>query len=166
MRKTIKEKRKMEKATFGAGCFWGIEDAFRQINGVSSTQVGFMGGDKNNPSYEEVCRKKTGHIEVVEVTYDSQKTSYEVLLKLFWESINPTQQNGQGPDIGSQYRTIIFYHTPAQKEEAEESKTILQKKYSEQIATTIEPASTFFRAEEYHQQYFEKQGIGGRGVCH
>ena len=155
-----------EKATFGGGCFWGIEDTFRQVAGVIATQVGFMGGASQDPSYEEVCSDKTGHVEVVEVTYNPQKTTYAALLNVFWENINPTQQNGQGPDIGSQYRTVIFYHTAQQKQQAEESKQAEQKKHTTPIATSIEQATEFFRAEEYHQQYFEKKNMGGKGMCH
>ena len=156
----------MEKATFGGGCFWGIEDSFRQLKGVNSTQVGFMGGTTSEPSYEEVCVKNTGHVEVVEVTYDPNILKYQQLLELFWKNINPVQKNGQGPDIGSQYRSVIFYHNNQQKEAAEQSKQQMQSDYNEQIATVIEPIAEFFRAEEYHQQYLEKKGMGGKGVCY
>jgi peptide-methionine (S)-S-oxide reductase len=151
----------MAKATFGAGCFWGVEAAFRKTPGVTSTQVGFMGGSVENPTYKQVCYEDTGHAEVVEVTYDPEQVSYESLLKTFWDVHDPTQVNRQGPDVGDQYRTVIFYHTPEQKEAAEQSKAELEEsgKYSRPIATQIEPAEEFYRAEEYHQQYLEKKGL-------
>jgi peptide-methionine (S)-S-oxide reductase len=156
---------KMEKATFGAGCFWGVEAAFRQVEGVKETAVGYMGGTLDNPTYEDVCTDKTGHVEVVEVTYDPAEVTYEELLKVFWTNHDPTQVNRQGPDHGTQYRTVIFYHTPEQKAAAERSKKALDEsgKFRRPIATAIEPAQTFWRAEEYHQQYLEKRGLAS---CH
>ncbi len=157
---------KLEKATFGGGCFWGVEAAYRQIKGVKSTRVGYMGGDMPNPTYKDVCTDRTGHVEVVEVTYDSSKVSYEDMLNVFWENINPTQMNRQGPDFGTQYRSVIFYHDEKQKKAAVASREKLQKsaKYkNEKIVTAIEPAAEFYQAEEYHQQYLEKRGLS---TCH
>ena len=159
------DKNKLEKATFGAGCFWGVEAAFRQIKGVISTQVGYMGGNMKSPTYEDVCTDETGHAEVVEITYDPKKVPYEQLLDVFWGNHNPTQVNGQGPDIGTQYRSAIFYNTEEQKKKAMASKEKLEKskKYKNQIATEITKAQTFYKAEEYHQQYLEKRGLSS---CH
>ncbi len=144
-----------ELATFGAGCFWGVEADFRQIRGVVATQVGYEGGHTENPSYRDVCSHTTGHAEVVQVEYDPARVSYDDLLKVFWENHDPTQVNRQGPDVGDQYRTVIFYHTPEQQAAAQASKERLEaeKKYRRPIATQIVPAETFYRAEEYHQQY-------------
>jgi peptide-methionine (S)-S-oxide reductase len=155
----------MQKATFGAGCFWGVEAAFRQIKGVTSTAVGYLGGNYENPSYEDVCTGRTGHAEVVEVEYDPAVAAYEDLLKVFWENHDPTQLNRQGPDTGTQYRSAIFFHTPDQEVAARESKDKLQSsgRYKRLIVTEITPASAFYRAEEYHQQYLEKRG---RASCH
>lgn len=152
----------MQKAAFGAGCFWGIEDVFRKINGVVSTQVGYMGGSLKNPTYHDVCTGRTGHAEVVEVTYDASQVSYDDLLSVFWRVHDPTQLNRQGPDIGTNYRSVIFYYTEEQKEVAEKSKMNLSKsgRYRRPIVTEIVPSSTFWRAEEYHQQYYAK-GSGG-----
>lgn len=150
---------KTDKATFAAGCFWGVEAAFRQIKGVISTQVGYTGGNMNNPSYEDVCTDETGHAEAVEVTYDSSKISYEKLLDVFWQNHDPTQLNRQGPDVGTQYRSAIFYYNEKQKKAAEKSLKEQQKKYKNKIVTEIKPASKFYRAEEYHQQYLEKRGL-------
>jgi peptide-methionine (S)-S-oxide reductase len=154
-----------EKATFGAGCFWGVEAAFRQVQGVTSTAVGYMGGTMNNPTYRDVCTDETGHAEVVEVTFDPAQVTYADLLKVFWENHDPTQFNRQGPDYGKQYRTAIFFHTPEQEAAARASKAELEKsrKYSRPIVTEITPASEFWRAEEYHQQYLEKKGLAN---CH
>ncbi|MBD3232521.1 MAG: peptide-methionine (S)-S-oxide reductase MsrA [candidate division Zixibacteria bacterium] len=151
----------MAKATFGAGCFWGVEAEFRKLDGVTSTAVGYMGGDTENPTYQEVCTDKTGHAEAVEVTYNPDDVSYEKLLNLFWEMHDPTTLNRQGPDIGNQYRSVIFYHDDQQKELAEKSKKELDEsgKYRNPVVTEIVPAETFYRAEEYHQQYYEKKGI-------
>jgi peptide-methionine (S)-S-oxide reductase len=152
----------MQKATFGAGCFWGVEAAFRCVEGVVSTAVGYMGGTLENPTYEDVCTDRTGHVEVVEVVYDPSHVSYDELLNVFWRIHDPTTPNQQGPDVGTQYRSVIFYHTPEQEAVARASKEKLQKsgKYKRELVTEIEPATTFWHAEEYHQQYFEKHGLG------
>lgn len=154
-----------EKATFGAGCFWGVEEAFRKVKGVVATQVGYMGGTTTYPTYEQVCTGQTGHAEVVEVTYDPEVISYDTLLDLFWRIHDPTQKNRQGPDIGTNYRSVIFYHLSDQKVLAEASRDRLQQsgRYRRPIVTEIVPASTLWRAEEYHQRYFEKRG---GGTCH
>jgi len=152
----------MEKATFGAGCFWHVEAAYRQIKGVKSTAAGFMGGSLKNPSYKDVCTDKTGHAEVVQVEFDPKKVSYDKLLGVFWKNHDPTQMNRQGPDVGTQYRSVIFYHNQKQKTTAIASrkKLVSGKKYKdEQIATELKPASTFYKAEDYHQQYLEKRGL-------
>ena len=151
----------MKTATFGAGCFWGVEHTFRKMQGVESTQVGFMGGQTENPTYKEVCYSNTGHVEVVEVNYDPARVSYNELLEVFWSNHNPTQVNRQGPDVGEQYRSVIFVHDDEQKEVALRSKSDLNKsgRYPSPIATHIEDASQFYRAEEYHQNYFEKMGV-------
>jgi peptide-methionine (S)-S-oxide reductase len=150
----------MKQATFGAGCFWGIEAEFRQIPGVIDTAAGYSGGHRTNPSYEEVCDGRTGHAEVVQVTYDPTKVAYEQLLEVFWTSHDPTQLNRQGPDVGEQYRSVIFYHDEEQKTEAEESKRLFEKmgRFRRPIVTQIVPAMPFYRAEEYHQQYLRKRG--------
>lgn len=152
---------KEEKAYFGAGCFWGVEAAFRQIKGVLGTAVGYMGGKTAHPTYEEVCSDRTGHVETVEVRYDSERTSYQDLLKVFWENHNPTTPNRQGADVGSQYRSVIFYTSPEQEQEAQRSKADLEQsgQYDEPVVTTIEPAPPFHLGEEYHQQYLEKRGL-------
>lgn len=149
-----------EKATFGAGCFWGVEAAFRQVRGVISTSVGYMGGTLENPTYEDVCTDRTGHAEVVEVLYDPSEVSYEELLEVFWGIHDPTTPNRQGPDRGTQYRSVIFYHTTEQEAAARASKEKLQVSgiFKRPIVTQIEPAKQFYRAEEYHQQYYEKTG--------
>ncbi len=151
----------MEKATFGAGCFWGVEATFRQIEGVTSTAVGYMGGSLANPTYEDVCTDRTGHAEVVQVEYDPSRVSYEQLLDLFWGNHDPTTLNRQGPDAGTQYRSAIFFHNPEQAAAARASKEKLQAsgKYRRAIVTEIVPATEFWRAEEYHQQYLEKRGL-------
>lgn len=150
----------MEKATFAAGCFWGVEAAFRQVKGVVSTSVGYTGGSFADPTYKDVCSGRTGHAEAVEVEYDPAMLSYEELLTLFWDTHDPTTLNRQGPDVGTQYRSAIFHHTPGQRTAAEASKEMLQKsgRYSRPIVTEITPASQFNRAEDYHQQYLEKRG--------
>jgi peptide-methionine (S)-S-oxide reductase len=155
----------MEKATFGAGCFWGVEAAFRQIPGVVSTVVGYMGGTLRNPSYKDVCTDRTGHVEVVEVQFDPGQATYAQLLQVFWESHDPTQLNRQGPDVGTQYRSAIFFHTPEQEAAARASKDERQRSgiYKRPIVTEIVPAAEFWRAEEYHQQYLEKRGLAS---CH
>ena len=159
------EKTTLEKATFGAGCFWGVEAAFRQIKGVVSTAVGFSGGNYDNPSYHDVCTGRTGHAEVVEVTYDPARVSYEDLLKVFWENHNPTTLNRQGWDVGTQYRSAIYFHNATQEAAARASKEQLEKsgKYRKPIVTEVTPASTFYMAEDYHQQYLEKRGLSS---CH
>lgn len=152
-----------EKTTFGAGCFWGVEAAFRKIKGVVSTAVGYSGGRLKNPTYDDVCTDQTGHAEVVQVEYDPLRVTYDQLLDLFWQLHDPTTPNRQGPDIGTQYRSAIFYHTPEQKSAAEASKERLRKsgRHQRPIVTEITPAAEFYRAEEYHQQYFDKRGIAG-----
>ena len=151
----------LEKATFGAGCFWGVEAAFRKVDGVVDTAVGYSGGHTTNPTYEDVCSHTTGHAEVVQVTFDPARVSYEELLEVFWRIHDPTQVNRQGPDIGDQYRSVIFYHSGEQRRIAEESRAALEAsgRLSRPVATKIEPAQTFWRAEEYHQRYYEKRGI-------
>jgi peptide-methionine (S)-S-oxide reductase len=155
----------MEKATFGAGCFWGVEMAFRRIPGVISTQVGYMGGTLKNPTYQDVCTDQTGHAEVVEVTYDPEKVCYEDLLEAFWKIHDPTLLNRQGPDFGTQYRSVIFFHTPAQEAAARASKEKLAsvRMGKGTVVTEIVPALAFWRAEDYHQQYLEKRGLA---QCH
>lgn len=150
----------MEKATFGAGCFWHVEEVFRQAQGVVSTQVGYMGGVKENPTYEDVCSRTTGHAEVVEVTFDPSRVSYDELLRLFWECHDPTQLNRQGPDVGSNYRSVIFCHTTGQAERARASleREKVSGRHHRPIVTEIVPAAVFWRAEEYHQQYVAKRG--------
>jgi peptide-methionine (S)-S-oxide reductase len=154
-----------ETATFGAGCFWGIEAAFRNIPGVIDAAVGYSGGHMRNPTYKDVCTDETGHAEVVQVTFDPSKLRYEQLLDAFWQMHDPTQINRQGPDFGSQYRSAIFFHSPEQKASAEKSKAALQAsgKFRKPIATEITPAGPFYRAEEYHQRYLEKRGAAS---CH
>lgn len=151
----------MSKALFGAGCFWGVEAAFRQVEGVLATAVGYSGGRLENPTYENVCSGRTGHAEVVEVEYDPSKVTYEQLLDVFWENHDPTTLNRQGPDVGEQYRSAIFTLAPEQEAAARASKERLEKsgRYKRPIVTEITPASTFYRAEEYHQRYLEKHGL-------
>lgn len=150
-----------EKATFGAGCFWGVEAAFRRLKGVVSTAVGYSGGSSKNPTYKDVCSGRTGHAEVVQVEYDPSKTSYEELLNVFWGVHDPTQMNRQGPDVGTQYRSAIFFHNAEQEAAAKAAKARLENsgQYGKQIATEIVPVSEFYMAEEYHQRYLEKHGI-------
>ena len=150
-----------EKATFGAGCFWGVEATFREIDGVVDAAAGYEGGHTENPTYKDVCTDRTGHAEVVEVEFDPAKVSYEQILDVFWKSHDPTQVNRQGPDYGTQYRTVIFFHTPEQEQIARASKAKLEasSRLHRPVATRIEPAGTFYRAEEYHQQYLAKQGL-------
>jgi len=151
----------MSKATFAAGCFWGVEAAFRQIPGVLSTAVGYEGGTLANPSYQDVCTDRTGHAEVVEVEYDPARVSYDRLLDVFWENHDPTQKNRQGPDVGTQYRSAIFFQDAEQQRAAKASKEKLEKsgRYRRPIVTEIVPAATFWKAEDYHQQYLEKRGL-------
>ncbi len=149
------------KATFAAGCFWHVEDLLSKTKGVKSTQVGYIGGQLSNPTYEEVCTDKTGHAEAVEVEYNPDEISYEKLLDVFWNNHNPTTLNRQGPDVGIQYRSVIFYHNDKQKEIAEISKQKLDKsgQYDRSIVTEIVPTPIFYKAEEYHQKYFKKHGF-------
>ncbi len=149
-----------KKATFGAGCFWGVEATFRRIDGVISTAVGYLGGALENPTYQDVCTGRTGHAEVVEVTYDPAKTTFEQLLDVFWSCHNPTTLNRQGPDVGEQYRSAVFFHDADQEAAARDSKEKLERsgRFTRPIVTEITPASTFYRAEDYHQQYLEKMG--------
>src|SRR5687768_11248280 len=156
----------METAMFGAGCFWGVEAAFRQVPGVKSTQVGYAGGQTQNPTYKDVCTDETGHAEVVLVEYDPQLASYQQLLDVFWNCHNPTTLNRQGPDVGTQYRSAIFFYTPEQEAVARASKEKLEQsgRWRVPIVTEITPASDFYPAEEYHQRYLEKRGISGH--CH
>jgi len=149
-----------EKATFGAGCFWGVEETFRTLPGVTASAVGYAGGSTENPSYEDVCTDETGHAEVVQVEFDPAQVSYEKLLEVFFANHNPTTLNRQGPDMGTQYRSVIFYHSPEQKAQAEAAKAKLEasRKFPKPIVTQIEPAPTFWRAEEYHQKYLQKRG--------
>ena len=155
----------MKKATFGAGCFWGVEEAFRRIDGVTGTAVGYLGGSLENPTYEDVCTGRTGHAEVVQVEYDPSRVSFERLLDEFWESHDPTTLNRQGPDIGTQYRSAIFFHDEEQEAAASASRERLDAsgKFRRPIVTEITRATPFYRAEEYHQQYLAKRG---RSSCH
>jgi peptide-methionine (S)-S-oxide reductase len=154
-----------EIATFGAGCFWGVEAAFRRVPGVLDAAVGYTGGHTENPTYKDVCTDRTGHAEVVQVTFDPAQVSYEKLLDVFWEEHDPTQVNRQGPDFGKQYRSAIFFNSPEQEAIAKKSKAALEAsgKFRRPIATEITPATTFYRAEEYHQRYLEKRGAAS---CH
>ena len=149
-----------KKATFGAGCFWGVEAAFRQIDGVMKTEAGYEGGHLDNPTYEDVCSHTTGHAEVVQVTYEPEQVSYEELLGVFWAKHDPTQMNRQGWDVGDQYRSVVFVHDDEQRVAAERSKAELDAsgRYRKPVVTAIEPAQTFYAAEDYHQQYLEKRG--------
>ena len=150
-----------ERATFGAGCFWGVEDVFSQITGVISTAVGYSGGNHKNPNYKDVCTGTTGHAEVVHLEYDSSTVSYETLLQAFWDNHDPTTLNRQGPDVGTQYRSVVFFHTPEQQISADSFKVQLEKKdqFKRPIVTEITEATTFYRAEDYHQKYLEKRGL-------
>ena len=155
----------MEKATFGAGCFWGVEATFRSIPGVVSTLVGYCGGKTDNPTYQDVCTDTTGHAEVVEITFDPAQLPYEQLLETFWKLHDPTTPNRQGPDVGSQYRSVIFFHSPAHEAAARAAKERLDKsgKFRNPVVTQIVPAAPFYKAEEYHQRYLEKRGLAS---CH
>ena len=154
----------LEIATFAAGCFWGVEDEFMKVRGVKSTRVGYTGGNLTNPTYEDVCTDRTGHAEAIQLKYDPKEISYEELLELFWSLHNPTTINRQGPDIGTQYRSSIFFHTPEQEKIARRVKQELDgSKFQNKIVTEIVPASIFYPAEEYHQKYYQK--IGGGSCC-
>ena len=155
----------MEKATFGAGCFWGVEETFRKIKGVKDTAVGYTGGALKDPTYKDVCTNESGHAEVVQVIFDPAEVSYDELLDVFWSNHNPTTLNRQGPDWGTQYRSAIFFHSPEQEAKARASKENLEKsgRYKRPIVTQIVPEAVFYRAEEYHQRYLEKRGVSS---CH
>jgi peptide-methionine (S)-S-oxide reductase len=155
----------MAKATFAAGCFWGVEATFRQLEGVTSTRVGYTGGHFEKPTYKDVCTDGTGHAEAVEVDFDPARISYDKLLEVFWDNHDPTQLNRQGPDWGTQYRSAIFFHSAEQETVAKASKEAVEKsrRYSKPIVTQIVPATTFYEAEDYHQQYLEKRGLA---TCH
>lgn len=150
-----------EKATFGAGCFWGVEATFRALAGVTNVTAGYAGGKTENPTYKDVCTDETGHAEVVQVEFDPQQVSYRQLLDVFWSNHDPTTLNRQGPDVGTQYRSVIFYHSPEQKAAAEGSKAEVERsgRFRRPIVTQIEPAPTFWPAEDYHQRYLEKRGL-------
>ena len=149
----------MERATFGMGCFWGPEETFRKVEGVTSTSVGYMGGTLENPTYEEVCTGRTGHAEVVEVEFDPSRIAYQDLLEIFWAHHDPTTRNRQGPDFGTQYRSVLFFHSPEQEAAARASKEKLERsgRYRSEIVTEIVPASSYYPADEYHQRYLEKR---------
>ncbi len=155
----------METATFAAGCFWGVEETFRQVAGVQETTVGYLGGHTENPTYKDVCTDETGHAEVVQVTFDPSKVNYDKLLDVFWSAHDPTTLNRQGPDIGTQYRSAIFFHSPEQERQARESKEKINAsgKFRRPVVTEIAPASTFYCAEDYHQKYLAKRGLSH---CH
>jgi len=153
------EAERQRKATFGAGCFWGVEAAFRRLDGVTGTAVGYAGGSVDDPTYEQVCSDRTGHAEVVEVTYDPERVSYDELLEVFWNEHDPTQLNRQGPDVGSQYRSVVFVHDEEQRRAAEASRERVQTRLSKPVVTQIEDAPPFWEAEDYHQQYLEKRGL-------
>lgn len=151
----------MEKATFGAGCFWGVEAAFRKIKGVTATSVGYTGGSLDSPTYEDVCTGRTGHAEVVEVEYDPSQVSYDDLLAVFWDIHDPTTLNRQGPDVGTQYRSVLFFHIAEQEAAANKSKEKIQSsgRFTRDIVTETTPASQYYKAEDYHQQYLERRGL-------
>ena len=151
----------MEKATFAAGCFWGVEHELRKMQGVEDAVSGYTGGSLDNPTYQDVCTDQTGHAEAVEVTYDPEQVSYGELLEAFWKLHDPTTVNRQGPDVGHQYRSAVFAHSPEQQAAAEASKDKAQERFANAIVTEVEPAEKFWPAEAYHQRYFEKRGIGG-----
>ena len=159
----FKDGKKYVKATFAAGCFWGVEELFRHLNGVKDTKAGYVGGSFENPTYQDVCSGKTGHAEAIQIEYDPKDISYEELLKVFWNNHNPTTLNQQGPDIGEQYRSAVFFHDSEQESTAKKLKETLQdaaiKRFGEKIVTEIIPATKFFKAEEYHQRYLEKNGL-------
>lgn len=154
---------RIETATFGAGCFWGVEETFLRTPGVVGTAVGYMGGTMEHPTYEDVCTGATGHAEVVQVEFHPSEVSYDQLLQIFWDNHDPTTRNRQGPDIGNEYRSVIFFHTPQQEKQAHASKEKRAKSLPRPIVTEIVPAAPFYRAEEYHQQYLRKRGLDS---CH
>ncbi|MBT4881614.1 MAG: bifunctional methionine sulfoxide reductase B/A protein [Flavobacteriales bacterium] len=154
----------LQKATFGAGCFWSVEKLFKEIKGVYLASVGYMGGDTDKPTYKEVCSGTSNHAEVVDIYFNAEEVSYNTLLDLFWRNHNPTTLNRQGPDNGTQYRSVIFYHNEQQKMETEQSKKQQQQHFNNKIVTQIVPASTFYRAEEYHQNYLNKNNLGSCGI--
>ncbi len=154
----------VERATFGAGCFWGVEAAFRQIPGVVATKAGYLGGTMVNPSYKDVCTGRTGHAEVVQVDFDPEQVSYEQLLDAFWKLHDPTTLNRQGPDVGEQYRSAVFFHSPEQELAAKESKEQAQPRFRRPVVTEITPTSQFYLAEEHHQRYLEKRGLSSCAV--
>lgn len=156
--------KKLGTAAFGAGCFWHVQTAFDKVPGVVGTMVGYMGGTYENPTYEDVCSDATGHVEVVQVTFDPKRVSYTELLKAFWEVHDPTQVNRQGFDIGTQYRSVIFYYNESQRKAAEKAKKEKQKEVGKPISTSIEKAATFYKAEEYHQKYLAKKGVFGKVI--
>ena len=147
----------MEKAGFAAGCFWQVEETFRRVPGVSATRVGYQGGEAPNPTYGDVCSGATGHAETLEIDFDPEQVGYEQLLELFWQVHDPTQLNRQGPDVGTQYRSAIFFHSAEQEAAAEASKAAAQSRFSKDIMTEIVPAPEFHAAEDYHQRYIEKR---------
>lgn len=155
----------MEKAVFAAGCFWGVEAVFQQLDGVVDTTVGYTGGKTESPTYKQVCRTDTGHAEAIEIVYDPAKVSYDELLAYFWRLHDPTTMNRQGPDIGTQYRSAVFYYSPAQKATAEKAKADAQKKWGKPIVTEITEGGVFYSAEDYHQDYFKNRGVHHTG-CH
>ena len=159
----MKTDKKLKTATFGAGCFWSVEEAFRTLKGVVSTAVGYMGGTLKNPTYHDVCSDETGHVEVVQIVFDPAVISYSNLLTVFWKCHDPTTLNRQGPDVGTQYKSVIFYYNLEQRKDALRSLAELQKKVSKKIVTEILPAAVFYSAEEYHQKYLMKKGLK---VCH
>lgn len=150
-----------ETASFGAGCFWQVEEAFREVDGVLATAVGYEGGDVPNPTYEQVCTGRTGHAEVTQVTFDPDRVSFGELLKLYWKVHDPTQVDRQGPDVGTQYRSVVFYNSDEQKAETEASKQAEQARHGKPVATSVEPATGFYEAEDYHQCYLQKRQRGG-----
>ena len=154
----------MAKATFGAGCFWGVEASFRRVKGVTETAVGYAGGRTDNPTYRQVCSHTTGHAEAVQVEFDPEQVSYDKLLDAFWELHDPTQLNRQGPDVGDQYRSAIFFHSPEQETKAKASKEAAQARFKRPIVTEITPAPEFWPAEDYHQQYLQKRGLASCAI--
>jgi len=161
----MKEGVEMDTAVFAAGCFWGVESVFQEIGGVVDTTVGYTGGRSENPTYKEICYKNTGHAEAIEIVYDPARVTYEKLLELFWRMHDPTTMNRQGPDVGTQYRSAVFYYSPEQKAAAEQLKVESQGRWKQPIVTEIVAGGTFYPAEDYHQNYFKNRGINHHG-CH